>query len=275
MPRNSLTMTQRQALRAQHRAHPTWRQAALSKWFAEQYNQVIGQSTVSECLSDKYAYLDRDGVQVDQDSRRRRKQKLPELEAALITWYRAEMMVNLGHPPSGEELQSKARELWEQYGHQWAPGGETPAFSAGWMYKFKRRFGVLPRPRRKRQWDANGVEIEDGGEEDDGDDDATGIETDAEREDSDAGDEDGDVETTALEHAPPEQRLQRETQRSVPSVETAAPTPTQALHHLRQLRIHEEQAEDCDFRTLLALDQMEQVIRKRHLAALERRFSAR
>ncbi|PYH93088.1 hypothetical protein BO71DRAFT_400009 [Aspergillus ellipticus CBS 707.79] len=56
--RQSISNSQKAALRAQHHLKPYLSNLALQKWFHEMYKQRINPSSISRILSPAFAFLD-------------------------------------------------------------------------------------------------------------------------------------------------------------------------------------------------------------------------
>lgn len=136
MPRLSLTNAQKKALRQWYRSQSTkpTHQACI-KWFEAQYGRKISQSTVSDCLNNKYKYLDTSN---DIESRRQRVAKWPILETILFEYQK--LLESQGHATTGDILIERARHIW----HQVPEYRELPEphFSQGWLTRFKQRHGI-------------------------------------------------------------------------------------------------------------------------------------
>jgi hypothetical protein len=55
---NAIPNSQKAALRAQHQLKPYLSLIQLQKWYEEAYNQKITVSSISQIISNKYAFLD-------------------------------------------------------------------------------------------------------------------------------------------------------------------------------------------------------------------------
>lgn len=84
-PKKRLHMTaeQKATLRAYYSSiHPPPEYKDIGIWFQQKYARPIAASSVSDILTSRYKYLDESSIQPL--SKRRRVEKWPELEAALI-----------------------------------------------------------------------------------------------------------------------------------------------------------------------------------------------
>lgn len=141
--RHSVTIDQRRALRRwAHRQHPKPTQKQSIEWFLLEYNHKLSQSTISESLGSRFAFLDDDDYKTPQTSRIR-EGYWPDLEQILFTWQ--QRIDSRGGFTSGELLQAKAKEIWAQL-LQYA-NKPVPEFSTGWLEGFKKRFQVSSRVR--------------------------------------------------------------------------------------------------------------------------------
>ena len=141
MPRHPISDEQRKALRRWYqRQHPKPRQSDAAKWFEIKFGHRITQSTVSESLSDRFAYLDTPSTS-NTTSFRQRQPQWPLLEAILFEWNR--QIEQQGGVVTGDILLVKAQEIWPripQYQDQ-----PPPSFSTGWLEKFKKRHNIKQR----------------------------------------------------------------------------------------------------------------------------------
>ena len=138
MPRQSIPLKQKIALRERRRAHPNLTNSDLQNWFKTTFNRPISSSSVSDILGNRFAYLETASPSVRADSsKRRREEKWPDLEEALFQWTKhAEQSIII----TCEVLRFQAERFWQkmpQYKHH-----PTPAFSNGWLYKFQQRKGI-------------------------------------------------------------------------------------------------------------------------------------
>lgn len=144
--RFAITNGQRKALRDRARSTPRGKQKDLCSWFRERYGHTPSQGTVSESLSKRYDWLDDANANIDFDAVKLRPSHWPELEEALIEWYRQ----NEGHETiTSTTIADRAALLWHQidkYKDQ-----ELPQFSNGWVDGFKRRNGIKMRKNRPYQ----------------------------------------------------------------------------------------------------------------------------
>lgn len=56
--RNAISLEQRKQLRIRYNEDRTQKQKELATWFETTFNRAINQSSISDTLSDKYAFLD-------------------------------------------------------------------------------------------------------------------------------------------------------------------------------------------------------------------------
>ena len=112
-------------------------QKAIKSWFYSKYFHHLSQSTISEILSDTFAYLD--AVKRPSTTLTRNRQGVwPDLDAALSEW---QNRVNrIGATVTGDILMEKARDLFGKL-PQYA-GVEMPKFSEGWLDGFKTRYKI-------------------------------------------------------------------------------------------------------------------------------------
>ncbi|KAF2149244.1 CenpB-DNA-bind-domain-containing protein [Myriangium duriaei CBS 260.36] len=283
--RRSITNAQRLALRNKRREDPDIPQKQLCQWFEAHFNQPIKQSTVSDCLSPRYAELD--SLSPDAlnrpDQRKRRRENFPQVEDDVYQWFSQREADGIA--TTGEQLQARAREVWTNlaFAHGWE---NMPKFSNGWLENFRDRHGMKKRRKRNRRWgagvDDSTIQVEDDASE----------HSIVEEELAEAlGPEDDDApvdpvmqsQARPLVSTPHRVAPPVTTPRSTAATSAARPASSssslsnvsaaEALQCLAKLRLHEELAEDCDFRFLLALDQQERVIRARHLHSLQQQWT--
>ena len=144
--RHSINNGQRKALRDKARTLPRGRQKELNEWFQENYGHSPSQSTISESLSKRYDWLDGPNAVVDVDAVKLRPSHWPELEAALIRWYREKEGPG---PPTHAMIVAQAAIMWDQL--EAYRGRALPQFSNGWVDGFKRRNGLKMRRSRPSQ----------------------------------------------------------------------------------------------------------------------------
>ena len=85
--RKPLSDAERQAVRRFYQnTKPTPKQAAISAWFESEYSRKLPQSTISDTLSTKYAYLDI-ATKASSTAFRQRPGKWPLLEKILFSWH--------------------------------------------------------------------------------------------------------------------------------------------------------------------------------------------
>ena len=131
--RIAITKDQKKQLRAWYSAHakPPGHTAAAA-WFQTRFKVRIQQSTISKALSAQYKYLDsEDGL--NGNAIRNTKSRWPDLEEVLFTWY--QVLQARGCSFSQEEIIAKAQIAWPQL----YPNVTPPAFSNGWIHRFRDR----------------------------------------------------------------------------------------------------------------------------------------
>jgi hypothetical protein len=125
---------QKQALRAWARSQesrPT--HAASVDWFEQTYGRRLPQSSVSVILSSKYEYLDTGPAT---GAFRQQPPQWPILEERLFVWLKRAR--ETGELSTGDAICDKAREIWPQITEY--TNRNPPAFSHGWLAKFRKRF---------------------------------------------------------------------------------------------------------------------------------------
>lgn len=137
--RKAITHTQRKALRIWYfRQQPRPTHKGCIAWFETEFGHKLSQSTISESLSGRFAYLD--SIE-DSSASRNRTANWEELEKVLYEWFKT--LELRGANISGDLLVEKARHIWgslPQYQHT-----PPPQFSSGWLHRFKQRFNIKQR----------------------------------------------------------------------------------------------------------------------------------
>lgn len=136
--RSAISNEQKAALRAFCCTNPQRHEYKhLNEWFQRQYGRTIARSSLSETLSSRYNNLDtptNTRFKAIQDSKRRRVEKWPELEATLYEWtLRMEQLINI----TSDILKEKAIFFFGKIPIY--KGLEMPHFSNGWLMGFKSR----------------------------------------------------------------------------------------------------------------------------------------
>lgn len=136
--RRVITDTQRKSLRdyflENFESKPS--QKDLAGLFNSKYDHTISQSSVSEILSPKWAYLDEAQGLNRLEAKKRKASYWPDLEDALFCWYRIQL--GKGIPSTAKTLKETASVFWysfPQYRDQ-----QEPCWSAGWFYAFMSRY---------------------------------------------------------------------------------------------------------------------------------------
>lgn len=131
--RQTISNTQKAALRAQHHLKPYLTNLALKSWFEETYSQSINQSSISRILSSEFTSLDNPTNRFPEN--RQRVENWPELKRALFGWIRhAESAI----PISQEVIREKGKQYWPSL----YPDREMPSFSNGWLRGFQSRWNI-------------------------------------------------------------------------------------------------------------------------------------
>ena len=131
-----MTNTQQQALCTWFsQQNPQPPQKACIAWYKAQYSHELSQSTVSDSLSDRYKYLD---TSEPPPSTRNRTGAWEDLEIILYDWQK--IIESQGGFTSGDLLIEKACDIWRSL-PQYKDLPE-PQFSAGWLHRFKKRYGI-------------------------------------------------------------------------------------------------------------------------------------
>lgn len=138
--RRAITDAQRKALRDHFRANVASRpsQKDLEDWFNNKYDHKISQSSISEILSPKWAYLDEVESLNRPEAKKRKASYWPDLEDALFHWYK--IQEGKGIPITTKALKDMAGVFWHslpQYRDQ-----QEPCWSSGWFAAFKQRHRI-------------------------------------------------------------------------------------------------------------------------------------
>jgi hypothetical protein len=152
--RHPVTEQQRKSLRERYHQQPDLTHKDLQIWFEEKYKRAIGQSTISDSLSSRYAYLDSKHLKQGHEGFSRIRQvQHPVLERALIEWY--QLLQGRGINITGDMLKEAARQLWSQIPE--LAVNPPLNFSSGWLDGFKRRHQIK---KYRRSGEAGEVDIE-------------------------------------------------------------------------------------------------------------------
>lgn len=156
--RQSITHKQRACLREASKRNPGWKQAHLAHWAEGELGLKLSQSTISESLGSRYAFLDQ---QIDSraisDAKRLRAAEHPLLEAALDEYL--SRINSQGLTVTGEVIQTAARLLWQKMPD--FSGLEEPKFSRGWLDGFKTRYSYKFRRKHGEIGSANAIDFSD------------------------------------------------------------------------------------------------------------------
>jgi hypothetical protein len=134
MPRLAISSHQKALLRNHAHTNPHLNHKSLQEWFQQQFSRPIAQSSVSEILSSKYAYLDSSIESLNTQSKRRRQEHWPELEQALSRWVQR---VGNKTVVSDSLIRERAQFFFSRIPKY--EGMELPKFSNGWLQNFKGR----------------------------------------------------------------------------------------------------------------------------------------
>ena len=134
--RRAITDTERKLLRDHfHEKGGQIKHRELIEWYSQTYYRTFNQSTISESLSPKFAYLDHWTETGHPERKRRREASFPDLENALFEWQQT--LQKSGVSITGEILLEEAKRLWNllpQYRTE-----QEPKWSIGWIQNFKLR----------------------------------------------------------------------------------------------------------------------------------------
>ncbi|WBW74308.1 ARS-binding protein [Schizosaccharomyces osmophilus] len=137
--RQAITIAEKKAIRNFYNGFESKPgQKAIKEWFEDTFQKNISQATISTVLSLKYDYLDHTDI-VNEGAVKLRPAKFPVLENALAEWRLRMEQQNVS--VSSESIRHAAMELWKEipvYQNQ-----PPPAFSNGWLEKFKKRHPFL------------------------------------------------------------------------------------------------------------------------------------
>lgn len=135
-PKKGIPEEQRQALREWYsQQQPRPRHNACIQWFKTRFKRAIGQSTVSESLSDRYKYLD---TRKAADTTRNQQGQWPRLETMLYDW---QLLVQSWNTETSDiVLLEKAKEFWKEIPEY--ADKPVPGFTPGWLQRFKQRHHI-------------------------------------------------------------------------------------------------------------------------------------
>lgn len=151
--RNRLSDVQRKEIRDWwHSQNPRPHQKAIVTWFFQRYGKNVSQSSICDCLSSRYEYLDNVDASVLAASRptyRMRNSHWPILENMLLEWQTR--CSNEGQRVTGDMVLEKAKELYPQIPEY--RDKQPPEFSSGWLSRFKERHRLsTPRKSSTEKW---------------------------------------------------------------------------------------------------------------------------
>ena len=139
--RRPITDVQRKDLRVHKQIliqnNGTWSLNEMVDFFYKKYDRVLGKSSISEILSDKFSHLDQD-FEPNPDWKRRRVSKWPDLEAALFDWQ--QRIRERKGTITNDVLKEMAKKLF--YGLPQYHNMEPPGFATPWIEKFKARYHI-------------------------------------------------------------------------------------------------------------------------------------
>ena len=140
--RHAFSDSERQHLRQYYREHPDLSYDKLIQWFYSEYNRQLSRSTVSETLSDKYAFVDNIKIKKGQaGTKRHQPATYPQLEEALYDIQ--QLLQHRKESISGQLLKDLAHRLW--YRLPELRELLEPAWSNGWLEGFQKRKGLRSR----------------------------------------------------------------------------------------------------------------------------------
>ena len=229
--RRAITDTERKLLRDHfHEKGGQIKHRELIEWYSQTYYRTFNQSTISESLSPKFAYLDHWSETGHPERKRRREASFPDLENALLEW--SQTLRKRGVSITAEILLEEAKRLWTllpQYRTE-----QEPKWSIGWIQSFKLRHSS-----RKNRGYGEGSSVDHEAVETE----LQGIEESYAVTDQERNDEADKQQTIGL-------RVQDQ----------------EALQLIHRLRLYEEQQEKGDTDILLRLTRYETTVRGRLLA---------
>ena len=226
--RRAITDTERKLLRDHfHEKGGQIKHRELIEWYSQTYYRTFNQSTISESLSPKFAYLDHWSETGHPERKRRREASFPDLENALLEW--SQTLRKRGVSITAEILLEEAKRLWTLLPQYRAE--QEPKWSIGWIQSFKLRHSS-----RKNRGYGEGGSV-----------DHEGVETELQESyavtDHERNDEADKQQTLGL-------RVQDQ----------------EALQLIHRLRLYEEQQEKGETDLLLRLTRYETTVRGRLLA---------
>ena len=114
----------------------------LIQWYSQTHCRTFNQSTISESLSPKFAYLDHWSKTGHPERKRRREAWFPDLEHALFEWQQT--LRKRGVSVTGEILLEEAKRLWTLLPQYRAE--QEPKWSIGWVQNFNQRHSTRKHP---------------------------------------------------------------------------------------------------------------------------------
>jgi hypothetical protein len=117
----------------------------LIKWLKDNHSIKVSQATISTTLKRSVEILAKSDNETNVNAKRQRTVRYPEMESALVKWFRANQeRANV----SGELVRESATKILDRL----YPGHEPFEFSSGWLEAFKSRHGI----RSYRRFDESG-----------------------------------------------------------------------------------------------------------------------
>jgi hypothetical protein len=141
------TMTDkvRIALCQYKRDNPQLSQKDLIKWLEDNHSIKVNQATISTTLKWSAEILAKSDNETNLNAKRQRTVRYPEMESALVKWFRAN---HEWENVSGELVRESAMKILDRL----YPGHDPFEFLSGWLEAFKSRHGI----RSYRHFGENG-----------------------------------------------------------------------------------------------------------------------
>ncbi|XP_064628089.1 uncharacterized protein LOC135487868 isoform X1 [Lineus longissimus] len=149
--RVEITARQKQEICQFRMENASLSQEEVRQHFISNWGIALGRSTVHDIIKNSHRWLSIRPETVSMDKSRLRTCQVPELEAVLSTWIHD--VHAHGFQPDGGMIIEKAKRLGKEL------GVENLSYSHGWLYRFKKRHGIL---KSKKQVNKSGADTKFG-----------------------------------------------------------------------------------------------------------------
>ena len=127
-----------------------WTISKMVEFYHKKYGRILGKSTISESLSDRFKHLDEEDQLLHPDSKIQRTGYWPDLDAAVFDWQ--QKMLRENATVTNESLKGVAKKLFFQLPQY--RDVEPPKFSTGWLVGWKARYS---NDKMRSQHDGSGT----------------------------------------------------------------------------------------------------------------------